>query len=137
MHAKLLQLCPTLCDPLDCSPPGSSVYGDSPGNNIGVSCYALLQGIFLTQGSNPTLLRLLHQQESRYTAQAQLAKLEGNTDSASGFSERLCHGLSTSAISEATGNLTSHRNLGQNCHLGLKTLQAVSFFGTWITVVLI
>ena len=25
--AKLLQLCPTLCDPVDCSPPGSSVCG--------------------------------------------------------------------------------------------------------------
>ena len=31
-----------LCDPMDCSPPGSSVHGDSPGKNIGVSCYALL-----------------------------------------------------------------------------------------------
>ena len=27
------QSCPTLCDPADCSPPGSSVYGDSPGKN--------------------------------------------------------------------------------------------------------
>ena len=27
MHAQLLQSCPTLCDPMDCSPPGSSVYG--------------------------------------------------------------------------------------------------------------
>ena len=27
------QSCPTLCDPIDCSPPGSSVYGDSPGKN--------------------------------------------------------------------------------------------------------
>ena len=25
MHAKLSQLCPTLCDPIDHSPPGSSV----------------------------------------------------------------------------------------------------------------
>ena len=25
--AKSLQLCPTLCDPMDCSPPGSSVHG--------------------------------------------------------------------------------------------------------------
>ena len=25
--AKLLQLCPTLCDPIDGSPPGSSVHG--------------------------------------------------------------------------------------------------------------
>ena len=27
MHAKLLQSCPTLCDPMDSSPPGSSVSG--------------------------------------------------------------------------------------------------------------
>ena len=26
-RAKLLQLCSTLCDPLDCSPPGSSANG--------------------------------------------------------------------------------------------------------------
>ena len=27
VRAKLLQSCPTLCDPMDCSPPGSSVHG--------------------------------------------------------------------------------------------------------------
>ena len=27
MHAKSLQSCPTLCDPMDCSLPGSSVHG--------------------------------------------------------------------------------------------------------------
>ena len=27
MHAKMLQSCPTLCDPMDSSPPGSSVHG--------------------------------------------------------------------------------------------------------------
>ena len=37
---------------MDCSPPGSSVHGDSPGKNTGVGCHALLQGIFLTQGLN-------------------------------------------------------------------------------------
>ena len=31
--------------PMDCSPPGSSVHGDSPGQNTGVCCHALLQGI--------------------------------------------------------------------------------------------
>ena len=56
VHAKTLQLCPTLCDPMDCSPPGSSVHGDSPGRNAGVVCHALLQGTFPTQGSNPCLL---------------------------------------------------------------------------------
>ena len=50
------QSCLTLCDPKDCSPPGSSVHGDSPGKNTGVVCHALLQGIFPTQGSNPGLL---------------------------------------------------------------------------------
>ena len=49
---KSPQLCPTLCDPMGCSPPGFSVYGDSPGKNTGVGCHALLQGIFLNQGLN-------------------------------------------------------------------------------------
>jgi len=49
------QLCPTLCDPTDCSPPGSSVHEDSPGRNTGVGSLSLLQGIFPTQGSSPGL----------------------------------------------------------------------------------
>ena len=48
VHAKSLQWCLTLGDPMDCSPPYSSVNGDSPGKNTGVGCHALLQGIFLT-----------------------------------------------------------------------------------------
>ena len=47
------QFCPTLCDPMDCSLPGSAVHGDSPGKNIRVGCHALLKGIFPTQGLNP------------------------------------------------------------------------------------
>ena len=27
---------------MDCSPPGSSVHGDSPGKNTGVGCHAML-----------------------------------------------------------------------------------------------
>ena len=50
------QLCQTLCNPMDCSPTGSSVHGDSPGQNTGVGCHALLQGIFSTQGMNTGLL---------------------------------------------------------------------------------
>ena len=51
-----------LCEPMDCSPPGSSVCGDSPGKDTGVGYNGLLQGIFLTQGSNPHLLCFLHWQ---------------------------------------------------------------------------
>ena len=57
VHAKLLQPCPTVCDPMDCSPPVSSVHGDSPGKNTGVGCHALFQGIFPTQGSIPHLFK--------------------------------------------------------------------------------
>ena len=38
------QSCLTLCDPLYCRLPGSSVHGDSPGQNTGVGCHAFLQG---------------------------------------------------------------------------------------------
>ena len=48
-------LCLTLCDPMDRSLPGSSIHGDSPGQNTGLGCHALLQGIFPTQGPNPGL----------------------------------------------------------------------------------
>ena len=37
------------------APPGSSVHGGFPGKNTGVGCYALFQGMFPTQGSNPYL----------------------------------------------------------------------------------
>ena len=50
------QLCLTLYDPMEYSPPGSSVYGDSLGKNAGVGCHAVLQ-IFPTQGLNPGLPR--------------------------------------------------------------------------------
>ena len=56
MKVLAAQSCPTLCNPLDCSPPDSSVHGDSPGKNTGVGCHSLLQGISLTQGLNPGLL---------------------------------------------------------------------------------
>ena len=40
--AKSLQSCPTLCDPIDGSPPGSPIW-DSPGKNTGVGYHFLLQ----------------------------------------------------------------------------------------------
>ena len=50
--AKLLQWCPTLCDPIDGSPPGSPVPGILQARTLGVGCHFLLRGIFPTQGSN-------------------------------------------------------------------------------------
>ena len=57
---KSLQLCPTLCNPMDCSPPGSSVHGILWARILEWVAMPLLQGIFPTQGLNPRLLWPLH-----------------------------------------------------------------------------
>ena len=56
------QLCVAFCDPVDCSPPGSSVRGILQAKNSVAGCHFPLQGIFLTQGSNSCLLCLLQWQ---------------------------------------------------------------------------
>ena len=43
MSDKSLQSAPTLCDAMDCSPPGSLCPWDSPVEDTGVGCHALLQ----------------------------------------------------------------------------------------------
>ena len=48
-EVKVAQSCPTLCDPMDCSP------WNPPGQKTEVGSPSLLQGIFPTQGSNPGL----------------------------------------------------------------------------------
>ena len=62
MHAKVLQSYLTLCHPVDCDPTRLLCPWGSLAKNTGVSYHALLQGIFLTQGSNPCLLCLVHWQ---------------------------------------------------------------------------
>ena len=63
MHAKLLQSCPTLCNPMDCSLPASSVHEILQARILEWGCPFLLQGIFLTQESNLHFLHLMHWQE--------------------------------------------------------------------------
>ena len=61
-------LCPTLCNPMDCSPPGSSIRGISQARILEwVVISFLTQGIFLTQGSNLHLLCLLRWQVDSFT----------------------------------------------------------------------
>ena len=72
MLCLVAQSCPTLFNPMDYSPPGFSVHGNSPGKDIGVGCHAFFQEIFPTQEYNPGLLhckwvlyRLSHQGNPR------------------------------------------------------------------------
>ena len=50
------QLCPTLCSPMDYSPPGFSVHGNSQARTLEWVADSFSQEIFLTQGLNPALL---------------------------------------------------------------------------------
>ena len=59
------QSCPTLCEPIDYSLPGSCPW-NHPGMSTRVDGHFLLQGIFPTQELNPSLLSLLHWQVILY-----------------------------------------------------------------------
>ena len=47
------QSCLTLCDPMDWSPPGYSVHGDSSGKNTGMGCHPLSPGDLSDPGIKP------------------------------------------------------------------------------------
>ena len=57
------QSCLTVCDPMDCSSPGSSVHGILQAR---MGSHSFLQGIFPIQGLNPSLLCLLHCKQLLY-----------------------------------------------------------------------
>ena len=52
---SVAKLCLTLCDPMDCGPPGSSVQGSLQARILEWAAIFFSQGIFPTQGSNPCL----------------------------------------------------------------------------------
>ena len=55
-ESEVAQSCPTVSNPMDCSLPGSSVHGIFQARVLEWITDALLQGIFLTQGSNSRLI---------------------------------------------------------------------------------
>ena len=52
---EVVQSCPTLCDPMDCSPPASSIHGIFQARVLEWGAIAFSRGIFLTQGLNQGL----------------------------------------------------------------------------------
>ena len=54
-ESEVAQSCPTLCDPVDCSPPGSSVHGILQARILEWVAISFSRGIFPTEGSNPGL----------------------------------------------------------------------------------
>ena len=66
MHVKLLHSCPTLCNPMECSLPGSFVHGISQARRLEWVAISSSRGIFPTQESSPRLLWLLHCRQILY-----------------------------------------------------------------------
>ena len=60
--ANSLQLCPAPCDPVDCSPLGSSVHGILQAKILEWVAIPSSRGSSRPRGSNPCLLHLLHWQ---------------------------------------------------------------------------
>ena len=54
--SEVTRSCPTLCDPVDCSPPGSSVHGMLQARILEWGATPFSRGVFPTQGWNPGLL---------------------------------------------------------------------------------
>ena len=55
MKTLVAQSCPILCNPMDCSLPGSSVHGIFQARILGWVAISFSRGIFLTRRSNPGL----------------------------------------------------------------------------------
>ena len=63
VHAhSVAQSCPILCNPIDCSPPGSSAHGILQARILELVTMPSSRGIFLSQELNPHLLSFLHWQ---------------------------------------------------------------------------
>ena len=62
IYTKLIQSCLTLCDPMDCSPPDSSVHGILQAGIPDLVAMPSSRGSSLTQELKPGLLCLLHWQ---------------------------------------------------------------------------
>ena len=86
------QSCPTLCNLLDCSLPGSSAHKDFPSKNSGVGCHFLLQ-IFPTKGSNRGLLCL-----PRWQVDSLPLSHLGSPHSLEGLLITTCHHLSLTLV---------------------------------------
>ena len=64
LSCSVAKSCPTLCHPMDCSPPGSSVHEILQAGILQWVPIPSLRGSSRPQGSNPLLLHLLHWQMS-------------------------------------------------------------------------
>ena len=67
VKVSVTQSCSTLCNPMDCSPPGSSVHGkNTPGENTGVGCHSLLQGYISVGGIHEGIRGGKKQEQQRH-----------------------------------------------------------------------
>ena len=79
-ESEVAQSCPTLCNSVDCSLPGSTIHGIF---HTGVGCHFLLQEIFPTQGLNPGLPHCRHSSIEVITIYHKISLVSRGTNSSS------------------------------------------------------
>ena len=113
MSAKSLQSCPTLCDPMNCSPPGSSVHGILLARNTGVGCHALLQRTNLG-------LLYLHWQAGFYHQHHLGSPLKTLSAKSLQSCVTLCDPMACSPLDSFVHGILWARNTGVTCHFLLQ-----------------
>ena len=80
LSPKLLQSHLTLCNPVDCSPPGFSVHGILQARILEWAAISSSRGSFPSHGSNPCLLCLLYWQVGSLPIRGKLIELFPNLE---------------------------------------------------------
>ena len=121
------QSCLTLCNPMDCSRPGSSVHGIFfSGRNTGVSSHFLLQGVFPTQELKLGLLpgrQILHHLSYQGSSWLLLNWTKGSpayyrqTSSTDCFSVNPCPSNITNLFFSSLSSIASKQRLKQIINL--------------------
>ena len=120
MRAKSFQSCLTLCDPMDCSPPGSSVHGILQARILEQVAISSSRGIFPTQGSNLCLLHLLNWQAGSLPLAPRGKPTESNYKASKGCTRQggIC------LVEKYTGSSLHHAE-------SLGTAHRLSRYGLW------
>ena len=108
------QSCLTLCNPMDCSPPASSVHGNPTGKNTRVGCHALLNILHSVQFSRSVVSDSLRPRELQHARTPCTSPTPG-VHSNSCPSSRWCHPAisSSSSPSSPAPNPSQHQDLFQ------------------------
>ena len=123
---SIAQRCLSLCDPMDCSLPGSSVYGILQGRT-GVGCHFLLHGIFPTQGNlwRPHCRQILYHWSVGEALQLNTVHLSTALSLSLSLSLSLYHSSIHLSLLSVTFSPSSHLSMDVFLPLGISSITSI------------